>query len=238
MWPILSLKNHNDVNYLGERTLNGVLIVPKVVSIAWGKHPPRACVVFNPLINGFIHNTDPLWLIMVHHVAALLLLHMLLLDIILRNWNFCVGHVISDLLKFPTRYDLIEAGGDAFLGYNGVLWKQFPWHSGQRRTPWWYNNQSRVSNHRGPKGTWDICWTQEWQYPWYTSWSASRTRCQIVTCDRLWLSIPSWSAHSQQRSSHYVAKGQYLEIWSRVSRGQAGRSRSSKYSIEHYYYHS
>ena len=51
---ILPLNNINEVDYLGDITRNGVVLVNKWVSIAWDNHPPRARVAVNPLLNGFV----------------------------------------------------------------------------------------------------------------------------------------------------------------------------------------
>ena len=92
----------------------------------WDKHPPTACVRVNILLNVFVQNTNPRWVKNFRHVAVPPLLHMPLLEkgvIILRNWTICVGHGMSDLLKAPPRYDVIEADGGAFLGCNEILQK-------------------------------------------------------------------------------------------------------------------
>ena len=57
------------------------------------------------------------------------LLHMPLLeegDVIIRNWKIFVGYGLSDILKVPTRYDVIEAYEVEFLGCNGIIRKYFP----------------------------------------------------------------------------------------------------------------
>ena len=58
-------------------------------------------------------------------VPTLLNLPMLEKGIIeLRNGNIFVRHKTSDLLKAPTRDDVVEADGGAFLGVMGSLKKK------------------------------------------------------------------------------------------------------------------
>ena len=99
---------------LGERTCNGVVLVTKGVELVWDKHPPRARVAVNTLLNGFIQNTNPRWVKNVCHVAVPTILYLTLLEegvITLWNWTICVGHGRSNLLKAPLRYDVIEVDG-------------------------------------------------------------------------------------------------------------------------------
>ena len=42
----------------------------------------------------------------------------------LRNGKICVRHNLSDLLKAPPRYDVVEADGGVFLGGNDILQKE------------------------------------------------------------------------------------------------------------------
>ena len=45
---------------------------------------------------------------------------------ILWNHEICVVYGLSDLLKAPLIYDVIESYEGAFWGYNGILQKEFP----------------------------------------------------------------------------------------------------------------
>ena len=63
---------------------------------------------------------------MCFHVLFPSLLHLPLLEkgiIELRNGKICVGHNMIDLLNAPHRDDVVESGGGAFLGGNGILQK-------------------------------------------------------------------------------------------------------------------
>ena len=61
---------------------------------------------------------------MCRHVLVLSLLYLNLLGkgiIELRNGNICVRHNLSDLLKAPSRDNVVEADGGAFMGGNVIL---------------------------------------------------------------------------------------------------------------------
>ena len=63
---------------------------------------------------------------MCYHVIVPPLLHPTLLEkgiIELRNGKICVRLKLTDLVKAPTRDDVIEADGGAFLVGNGILKK-------------------------------------------------------------------------------------------------------------------
>ena len=116
---ILPLNDINTVDYLRECICSGVVIFPKRVGLAWGKHPPWSHVVVKPLLDELVNNTDPQWLKLYHHVVFPTLLHLLMLEegvVLLLNWEIVVGHGQGDILQVPIRYDVNEAdGGELFV---------------------------------------------------------------------------------------------------------------------------
>ena len=77
---ILPQKNLNMVYNLVDSTCNCVVIIPKGVGLAWDNNLPRSRVAVNPLLNGFIQNTNPLWVKIFRRFSVPPLLHMQLLE--------------------------------------------------------------------------------------------------------------------------------------------------------------
>ena len=101
-----------------------MLLIPKRMGLAWDKLPFRARVAVNLLLNGFIQNTNPIWVKICLHVAVPPLLRMPLLEegfSILSNWKKIVGCGVSDILKLPPIYDVIEVDGGTCRWCNGII---------------------------------------------------------------------------------------------------------------------
>ena len=63
------------------------------------------------------------------HVIVPPLLHLPLLEkriIEIRNGKIWERHNLSELIKVPPRYDVVDIDGGAFLGGNGMLQKEVP----------------------------------------------------------------------------------------------------------------